>query len=209
MFVKATFGVISVLALCFAFQGMTFAAGENLFLNPSFEEGIANWHMDTATGTVADFTVNKDDAIDGEQSALVTIETAASWGSQFGQTIAVAGEKGKTYTFAVLVKGVGGPVDVTLQIERPADPWDRAARSDDLTIEEGEWTELYVTFTVEDDFPEGWFAYINYTQEAKSEYRADMYQLYEGEYVPYEMPTSVSASANSLITTWANIKAQD
>ena len=201
MSVKVMIRGILILAFCFVFQAAVLAAG-NLFLNPSFEEGAENWHMDTGGNTVADFTVNEDDAIDGESSALATITTIDSWGSQFGQTLAVAGENGKTYTFAVMAKSEGGSVEVTLQIERPASPWDRAARSDALTFG-NEWTELYVTFDVVTDFPEGWFAYISCEQE-NVEYRADMFQLYEGEYVPYEMPASVSAK--SLVTTWGDVK---
>jgi len=209
MFVKAAFGVALVLALCLLFQGVTFAEEEleNFFLNPSFEEGATDWHMDKGGNTVADFTVDKKDAIDGKYSALVTILAVAEWGSQFGQNI-VAGEKGETYTFAVLAKSEDGPVTVDLQVERHADPWDRAAKSNAFTLKDDEWTELYVTFKVNVDFPEGWFAYISCTQP-KAEYRADMYRLYEGEYIPYEdlpPPKSVSASANSLITTWGDVK---
>jgi len=131
------------------------------------------------------------------------------WGSQFGQTV-VAGESGRTYTFAVLVKSEDGPATVNLQIERPADPWDRALRSDMVTFQEDEWTELYATFTVNIDFPQGWFAYISCIQN-DAEYRADMYRLYEGDYIPYEDLTQpqrlVSASASSLITTWGELKA--
>jgi len=210
MSMKTAFGFVSVLALCLVLQGVIFAADEpeNHFLNPSFEEGIVNWRMDQDAGTAANFIVDDKDSIDGDQSALVTVNTAAGWGSQFGQTV-IAGENGRTYTFAVLVKSEGGPVTVNLQIERPADPWDRALRSDMFTFQEDEWTELHATFEVINNFPEGWFAYISCIQN-KVEYRADMYRLYEGDYTPYEdlAPQLVSASASSLITTWGELKAE-
>ncbi len=207
MFVKCVFGVILVLA----FQGVIFAADEveNLFKNPSFEEGTAGWSMDQDAGTAASFIVdNKEEAIDGDQTMLVTIDAVGGWGSQFGQKNLIAGEKGKEYTFAVFAKSLGGPVTVNLQIERPVDPWDRAARSNDFTLKDDEWMELNVTFTVNVDFPQGWFAYISCGQ-AKVAYVADMFQLYEGEYVPFEAlgsEKSVSASANDLITTWGSVK---
>ncbi len=210
MFVKAAFGITLVLALCFAFQWVTFAKEEpeNFFLNPSFEEGTVPWRMDKGGGTVADFIVDKKDAIDGKYSALVTIKTVEEWGSQFGQTMDFGGEKGKTYTFAVLAKSMKGAITVDLQIERHADPWDRVAKSNKFTLQEEDgWTELHVTFKVNVAMPEGWFAYISCTQ-AKSEYRADMYRLYEGKYIPYKQPESVSASVNSLITTWSNVKSK-
>lgn len=212
MSVKAAFGVVSVLFLCLALQGVIFAEDEleNFFLNPSFEDGTVNWGMSTDAGTVASFIVDHKDAIDGDQSALATIDAVAGWGSQFGQSL-VAGENGKTYTFAVLIKAEKGPVTVNLQVERSADPWDRALRGTLTTFQEGdEWTELHATFTVIIDFPEGWFAYISCTQN-KVEYRADLFRLYEGDYIPYEdlskPPQSVSASASSLITTWGELKA--
>ena len=211
MSVKAAFGIASVLFLCLALQGVIFAADEpeNFFINPSFEDGVVNWGVSTDAGTVASFIVDDQDSIDGDQSALVTIDTAAGWGSQFGQTVA-GGENGKTYTFAVMLKIEKGPATVNLQIERPVNPWDRALRSDLTTFQEGDWTELYATFPVVVDFPEGWFAYISCVQN-EVEYRADMFRLYEGDYIPYEdltgPPTLVSASA-SLITTWGDLKAK-
>ena len=211
MSVKAAFGVVLVLSLCLALQGVIFAEDEleNFFLNPSFEDGVVNWRMDQDAGTVASFIVDDKDSIDGDQSALVTIDTAAGWGSQFGQSVA-GGENGRTYTFAVLVKSESGAATVNLQIERPADPWDRALRGTLTTFQEDEWTELHATFEVITNFPEGWFAYISCV-ENKVEYRADMYRLYEGDYVPYEdlnqPPQLVSASASSLVTTWGELKA--
>jgi len=168
-----------------------------------------NWGMSTDAGAVASFIVDDKDAIDGDQSAFATIDAAVGWGSQFGQGV-VAGENGNTYTFAVLIKIEKGPATVNLQIERSADPWDRALRGDLVTFQEGDWTELYATFEVITNFPEGWFAYISCVQN-KVEYRADLFRLYEGDYIPYEdliqPPQSVSASASSLITTWGDLKA--
>jgi hypothetical protein len=209
--VKTAFGIVLVLSLCLALQGVIFAADEpeNFFLNPSFEAGIASWGISQDAGTVASFIVDDKDSIDGDQSALVTVDTAAGWGSQFGQSIA-PGENGSTYTFAVLIKVEKGPVIVNLQVERSADPWDRALRGDLTTFHEGdEWAELHATFTVVTDFPQGWFAYISCIQN-EVEYRADLFRLHEGDYIPYEdlvkPPQSVSASARSLVTTWGELK---
>lgn len=210
MFVKAVSGIILIFAFCLAFQGAPLAEEEqeNLFGDPSFEEGTGSWKMDTDAGTVASYAIDKKDAIDGKQSALVTMDAAAGWGCQFGQNV-VAGEMGDTYTFAVLAKSVDGPVTVNLQIERAADPWDRALRSDMFTLADDEWIELHATFEVNDVFAQGWFAYVSCTQP-KVEYLVDMYRLYQGEYIPYEeleQPKSVSASASSLIATWGRMKA--
>ena len=171
------------------------AAPANLFANPSFEMGKAGWHVSKAGGTACDFTVDGKDAADGGHSVLVTLGRVEEWGAQFGQTFA-AGKRGKTYTFAVVAKSTRGPVAVDLQIERNAKPWDRAAKGKTVTLT-NEWQELHVTFTVAKDFPQGWFAYLSCTQP-NAQYRADLFRLYEGDYVPYkdvEREQAASAAA--------------
>jgi len=158
------------------------AAKVNFFANPSFELGSGEWRMDKGKGTVARFTADGNEASDGTHSMLVTVEKVGEWGTQFGQSVD-PGAKGKTYTFAVLVKSVAGPVPLTLDIERRARPWDKAVRSKPFTATPDTWTELHATFTVEKDFPEGWFAYLS-CREANVRYRCDMFRLYEGAYVP-------------------------
>ena len=157
---------------------------ENLFGNESFEQGKGYWKLDRGGATAARFAAADGDACDGRRCAQVTIGKVADWGTQFGQTLE-AGDKGRTYTFAVLARSVGGPVKADLQIERRAKPWDRAAKSRIFTLTQDEWTELHVTFKVEKDFPQGWFAYLSCTQPDCG-YLADMFRLYEGTYIPYE-----------------------
>jgi hypothetical protein len=154
---------------------------KNLFGNPSFEMGGGSWQCDKAGKTECQFAVNDQDAADGKHSALLTIGAVEEWGVQFGQAFA-AGDKGKTYTFAVLAKSVKDPVEVSLQIERPAKPWDRAAGAK-FKLTNG-WQEIHLTFTVDKTFAEGWFAYLACTQP-KVQLRADLFRLYEGAYVPY------------------------
>jgi hypothetical protein len=167
-------------------------APQNLMANPSFEGGRDAWQFSKAGGTTANYTIDNQEAADGQASALVTLSTVAEWGVQFGQTID-AGAKGKTYTFAAAAKAVKNPATVRLEIERPADPWDRAAASEPVTLKPGAWTELHVTFKVEKDFKEGWFAYLSCAQ-AGAAFRADAFRLYEGEYVPYDKAAKVEAA---------------
>ena len=155
---------------------------KNLFANPSFELGHEGWRLDKAGKTVAQFALAEQDAAEGQRSARVTVGAIDDWGVQFGQSFA-AGEKGRTYTFAVFAKSAKAPVEVGLQIERSANPWDRAV-SRKFTLNR-EWQELHVTFTVEKDFHEGWFAYLSCTQP-NVQFQADMFRLYEGPYEPYE-----------------------
>jgi hypothetical protein len=137
-------------------------------------------------GAVPSLVVNSDDAADGQRSALVTM--GSTTGGQFGQKTKAAGEEGKTYTFAVLVRGVGGPVLAHLEVERAGRPWDRALKAPEVMIPEGEWTEMHATFAVEKPFAEGWQAYIGCAHDG-GRFRADMFQLYEGEYVPWDAAT--------------------
>lgn len=157
---------------------------ENLLANPSFELGSQGWHLATGGKTEARFQLQSDDIPDGRHAGRVTIGRVEEWGAQFGQTLD-AGAVGRTYTFAALARTTGKPVAASLQIERRAKPWDRAARSPRFTLTRDEWTELHVTFTVDKPFPQGWFAYITCT-EPNVELLVDMVRLTEGEYVPYE-----------------------
>jgi hypothetical protein len=181
--------------VCVTFLGrLSPAAGgesPNLFANPSFELGREGWQLDKAGKTVCRFTVDEKDAADGQTSALIDVGFVDDWGVQFGQHFA-AGQKGKTYTLAALAKSTKGPVEVGLQIERSASPWDRAASGKfKLTAE---WQELHVTFKVEKDFPQGWFAYLSCTQP-NVQFRADMFRLYEGAYVPHKELSQQAAAA--------------
>ncbi|MFO8014413.1 MAG: carbohydrate binding domain-containing protein [Phycisphaerae bacterium] len=159
------------------------AAPQNLFANPDFEMGRQAWRICKTDGTTCTFSVDGADAAAGRHSALLAVERARDWGMQFGQYL-TAGAKGRTYTFAVFARAVEGRVAVDLQVERSGKPYDRAARSRAVTLTDA-WQELHVTFTVEKEFPEGWFAYVSCTQ-AGARFRVDMFRLYEGLYVPYE-----------------------
>ena len=157
---------------------------QNLLANGGFEEGNAAWRVDKGGETVASLAIESQGAREGQRCARVTIGKVASWGTQFGQTLE-AGEKGRTYTLAVLARSAAKPVTADLQIERTAKPWDRAAKSGKFTLTSDKWTEMHVTFAVGKDFREGWFAYISCGQ-ADCAYLADGFRLYEGGYVPYE-----------------------
>jgi len=183
------------------------AAPGNTFANPSFEMGQSGWGMDKGGGTVASFKADRADAPAGQYSALVTVGKVEEWGVQFGQRIP-GGKRGRTYTFAVLAKSIDRPVTVDLQIERPARPYDRAAKSGKFTLTKDKWTELHVTFTVDKDFREGWFAYVSCTQ-ANCRFRVDMFRLYEGKYVPYERQAESEAAKARLrasgLVAWTNM----
>jgi len=169
---------------------------DNLFANPGFEIGSFGWQLQTGGNTDARFAADSSEAYAGRHSGLVIIGDVEEWGAQFGQSLDVIpsvghdnappnGQVGKTYTFAALAKSAGQPVEASLQIERSARPWDRAAKSERFTLTQDEWTELHVTFTVDKPFPEGWFAYITCTKP-NSRFRVDEFRLYEGQYVPYD-----------------------
>jgi hypothetical protein len=174
----------AVPAVAASVPAATAPAPKNLFGNGSFELGRDGWNFSKAGGTNATWTIDNAEAAAGQASALVTVESVAEWGVQFGQTME-AGAKGKTYTFAAVVKAVKNPAEVRLEIERSASPWDRAAASEKTALKPGAWTELHVTFKVEKDFKEGWFAYVSCAQ-AGAQFRVDAFRLYEGEYVPYD-----------------------
>jgi hypothetical protein len=157
---------------------------QNLFGNPGFEEGREPWHLDKDRQSEGRFTIETSGGVAGGCCAEVSVGTVGGWGTQFGQALP-APVPGKTYTFAVLVKSMQGTVPLTLQIERRGKPYDRAAASKPTQVGPDAWTELHVTFKLEQPFPQGWFAYLA-CQQPNSRYRADMFRLYEGDFVPYE-----------------------
>jgi len=143
------------------------------------------YHATRSRGDVTSLAVDDGDAAEGTHSAVVTMGAISEAGGQFGQRVNGPIKVGKTYTFAVLVKVVRGPVRMRLEVERAASPWDRAFKGKDVTVPEGKWTELHATFRADKPYPEGWSAYISCAGEG-GVFRADMFRLYEGEYTPLQ-----------------------
>ncbi len=178
-----SWGLFLILALIPAAGYCTGDEPGNMFVNPSFEKGRSLWRISTAKGTEASFSVKEGDAKDGEYSAVVKLEAVKEWGAQFGQSMDAA-KKGTKLTYAVFARSLSGPTEIYLRVERRAKPWDAAGQKYGLKIDET-WKELYITFTVEKDFTEGWFPFVG-CKKANSEFRVDIFRLYEGDYVPYE-----------------------
>jgi len=150
----------------------------------------------SAQGEVPSFAVDSQEAREGKQSALVTLGMTGGGGVQFGQGVKTAPQVGKTYTLAAFIKGVGGPVRAHLEVERAGSPWDRAVKGPDVLVPEGQWIDLHVTFRCEKPFPEGWQAYIGCAQDG-ARFRADLFRLYEGDYVPWKAPASRSGEPDA------------
>jgi len=152
-------------------------------------------------GAAATLTVDDADAAEGKQSALLSLGAITGRGATLQQEIKPDKiNVGKTYTFAAMVKALDEPVVARLEIERPASPWDRAAKSQNIPCKENEWTELHVTFKVEKPFQEGWLAYLACDQEA-ARLRVDGVRLYEGDYVPGKpgQPMTLPGGAANLL----------
>jgi hypothetical protein len=158
--------------------------GGNLLANPGFELGRELWNLGKGGKTEASLKIDGEDGPPGGgQSALISVGKIDSWGVQFGQNID-GGKKGKTYTFAALVKGVSEGAKVSLQIERRADPYDRAATTKEKVLSD-KWAEIHVTFKLEKEFKEGWFAYVSCTRP-DTKFRVTQLRIYEGEFVPFK-----------------------
>jgi len=155
---------------------------------------LAPWSFVKAPDESPALTTSADEALEGKRCALLTMGTSP-WG-QLGQKVD-AGRVGKTYTFAVFVKGVGEPVRARLEVERAGRPWDRAVRGQDTLVTADKWTELHVTFKVDKPYPEGWSAYVQCVQ-AEARLRADLFRLYEGAYVPGQPQAAGAAGARNL-----------
>jgi hypothetical protein len=151
------------------------------------------YQISSAEGAPASFQVDDGDAVDGKNSALVTLGTTTEAGGQFGQRVSVVPQVGKSYTFAVMVKGLGGPVTAHLEVERDGRPWDRAVKAPETVVPQNQWTELHATFQCGKPFPEGWNAYVSCAQDGAS-FRADLFRIYEGDYVPWKQPAEGAAA---------------
>ncbi len=145
------------------------------------------------------FTVDAEDPTAGGKSALLVMGTAP-W-AQFGQKVE-AGEPGKTYTIAALVKPLGAPARVRLEVERAARPWDRALRGEEVELPPDQWTDLHATFAVDKPFPEGWTACLHCGQPG-ARLRVSRFRLAEGEYVPAR-PGPRTAAAQGQANRFAN-----
>jgi hypothetical protein len=153
--------------------------------------------LTSAQGAVPSFVVDSQDAVDGKRSALVTMGTTGGFGVQLTQAVKAAPQVGRSYTFAVFIKGVDGPIQAHLEVERAGRPWDRAVKGEKVLVPDNEWKELHVTFKCEKPFPEGWQAYVASAQDG-GRFRADLFRLYEGAYVPWKAPaqgTTAQAAA--------------
>ncbi len=180
-------GIVLAVALLTGARTEAASGGGPFFSNSGFEAVAAEadtWRMDRGGRTEAEFSVDRREAGEGLRCARVRMGRVEEWGAQFGQEIA-AGRKGATYTFALLAQAAEKPVTLNLQIERRAKPYDRAAQGGPFTVVPGRWSELHVTFTVEKEFPQGWFAYVS-CHQSNCEFRVDAVRLVEGAYVPFE-----------------------
>ena len=141
--------------------------------------------LTSSQGVLPSFVIDTQDVKEGKHSALLTLGMTAGSGIQFGQKANVQPEVGKTYTFAVFLKSSGGPVQAHLEAERAGSPWDRVVRGEDVPVPDDQWVDVHVTFQCDKPFPEGWQAYVASAQDG-GRLRADLFRLYEGEYVPWK-----------------------
>lgn len=152
---------------------------------------LAAYSFIRSPGDVPGFTVDGEDAVEGEESARLTMGTVP-W-AQFGQKV-TAGQVGKTYTFAACAKALREPVTVRLEVERAGSPWDRVVRGQDIELPANRWTDLYVSFKVDKPYPQGWSAYIH-CGHPEAELRVDRFELYEGSYSPRRADSKVRVTA--------------
>ncbi len=167
-----------------------------------------------AEGTLQSFTVDTADAPPGlKHSARVVMGASSQAGialMQFIRTTPLsesewvqdktrwAPQVGKTYTLAVLLKGVGGPITVRLEAQRAGGSYDLPYIGPDTVVPEGQWTDVHGTFKCEKTYPEGWQVGVICNQAGGS-FRADAYRLYEGDYVPWNAQSAAMEPANLIM----------
>jgi hypothetical protein len=148
---------------------------------------LVPWEASRARGAVSSFEVAERDAPEGNRSASVKVGTVSRRGARLGQRVGGL-EPGKTYTLAVLARGVGGAARARLEVERSGRPQERAARGEEELIPEGEWREIHLEFRVESPLDdEGWFPCVSSAEEGTM-LRLDGLRLHEGAHVPGKLP---------------------
>ncbi|MBT7298526.1 MAG: hypothetical protein HN849_03385, partial [Victivallales bacterium] len=143
------------------------------------------YELTRAQGAIPSLVTTTEDAPEGKRCALATMGTTTGRDSHLGQKTQRAGQRGKTYTFAALVRAVGEPVRLHLELERAGKPWDRVVKAKDVVVGPDQWTEIHATFKVTKGYPEGWQGYIACRQDG-AQFKADRFRLYEGAYVPWQ-----------------------
>jgi len=121
---------------------------ENLFQNPSFELGEANWFLWVEAG-VATFEVVEDkNAPDGKKVAEINIVNPADQRVEFDQ-FNLTIEKGKTYTCSFLMRSEKSR-NIISYINHREPPWTVYGGKIWFEID-NEWKEYYYTFTMGSD----------------------------------------------------------
>jgi hypothetical protein len=151
------------------------------------------FQVSKSMGALGSLAVVQDDTGDRRKSAMISLGGLVY--CQFGEKVA-AGQPGKSYTFAACVKAVGGPAVVRLEVERAGQPYDRAVRGPDITVNPGDWTELHLTFPVDKSYPEGWQAYLNGSGDG-AKFQVNRVRLYEGAYIPISDAASAANGAQA------------
>jgi len=197
--------------MAWALSSSLFAADEeivNLVIGGDFEEDIDMTHW-TVNGDAA-IEMDKKEAAVGDASLFFEIngiDPNKGWQPQFRQlpwAIAMAVEKGKTYTLSVFLKAESNR---EIQIIVFYDPGDVRVISENVLVGT-EWEEY--SFTSE--WPETTLVGIRFLNAGagKISYWVDCVRFYEGEYVPTEIEgeKAVVGSSDKLITAWGDIKAK-
>ena len=164
-----------------------------------------------AEGALQAITVDSGGALPGlKHSALVVTGTCTERGivlEQFIRTTPLSVSEsvpdktvwmpqvGKTYTFAVLVKGESGPVAVSLGVQHAGGDYHMALEGPSTVVPSGEWTEVHGMVKCDRTYPQGWQVLLNCAQEAAC-LRVGMFRFYEGDYVPWTVQAEGAAAQN-------------
>ncbi len=165
--------------------------------------------VNPALGTPTAFAPGKDAA--GSPGALLTLGPVTGRGARLGQRVQAA-QAGKTYTFAVLARALERDVAGHLEVERAArsagrfpgggfgrsaPSTEQVARGEDVLLKGDEWTELHLTFSVDELDEADLLAYLG-CSEPGARLWLGAFRLYEGDYVPTPQPASAGPAAENL-----------
>ncbi len=215
--VKAGFVIVCLFIAVFIWTVKADEELQNLVKNPDFEDAMSGWGV--YDGNAASVYEIQEKGGVGDNGRCFFIEvTAVEGGTWYVPNLYSSGfvslEDSTEYTCTLWARTEEGmDKDITLTIQRGADPWTRF-NQESFTID-GEWNEYSMTWTQPETLVNAWVMIHTPGSPArveKGKLWVDHVRVYEGEYQEDELSEGKILKsvepADKLVTVWGNMKAQ-
>ena len=212
--------IIRVLTACLFIIATAWIASadeelQNLVSNPDFVDSKAGWNVFAGNAAATWEVPGKGGVGDERQCAFIEITAVdgANWYTPNLYTSKVIPlEKNTEYTCSLWARTEEGmDKDITLTIQRGADPWTRFTQ-ESFTID-GEWKEYWMTWTQPETLANAWVMIHtpgSPVRVDKGKLWVDHVRVYEGEFEEDELSQGKTVKAvdptGKLAVAWGNVK---